>query len=69
MRSKLSVAAPEQLGVITGLGTLLTGVVMVIMIGPAVVRSAIYVGLGFVLGAIAIGATVARRASVRLRSR
>lgn len=58
----------EQLGVITGLGTLLTGVVMVFMIGPAVVRSGIYVGLGLVLGAIAIGATVARPASVRLRA-
>ncbi len=58
----------EQLGVITGLGTLVTGVVMVFMIGPAVVRSGIYVGLGLVLGAIAIGATVARPASARLRA-
>jgi hypothetical protein len=62
----MRLGSAEQLGVITGLGTLLTGVVMVIMIGPAVVRSAIYVGLGLVLGAIAIGATVARPASVRL---
>ncbi|NNF65504.1 MAG: hypothetical protein HKN07_14775 [Acidimicrobiia bacterium] len=58
----------EKLGVITGLGTLLTGVVMVLMIGATVVRSGIYVGLGLVLGAIAIGATVARPASARLRA-
>ena len=37
------------------------------MIGPAVVSSGIYVGLGLVLAAIAVGATVARPASVRLR--
>ncbi|MGZ8785601.1 MAG: hypothetical protein ACXW1Y_08580 [Acidimicrobiia bacterium] len=57
----------EQLGVITGLGTLLTGLVLVFMIGPAMVGSGIYVGLGLVLGAIALGAIVARPASVRLR--
>ena len=57
----------EQLGVITGLGTLLTGLVLVFMIGPAVVSPGIYVGLGLVLAAIALGATVARPASVRLR--
>ena len=57
----------EQLGVITGLGTLLTGLVLVFMIGPAVVGSGIYVGLGLVLVAIAVGVTVARPASVRLR--
>jgi hypothetical protein len=57
----------EQLGVITGLGTLLTGLVLVFMIGPDVVSPGIYVGLGLVLAAIALGATVAHPASVRLR--
>ena len=49
------------------MGTLLTGLVLVFMIGPAVVGSGIYVGLGLVLVAIAVGVTVARPASVRLR--
>lgn len=57
----------ELLGVITGLGTLLTGLALVFMIGPAMVSFGIYVGLGLVLGAIAVGATVARPASGRLR--
>ena len=57
----------ERLGITTGLGTLLTGALLLIMIGPGVVAWPVYLGLGFVLIAIAIGALVARPASIELR--
>ena len=57
----------ERLGIATGLGTLVTGVLLLFSIGPDVVAWPVYLGLGLVLIAIAIGATVARPASIELR--
>ena len=57
----------ERLGIATGLGTLVTGVLLLIIIGPGVVAWTVYLGLGLVLTAIVIGATVARPASIELR--
>jgi hypothetical protein len=58
----------ERLGIATGMGTLLTGLGLAWAIGFGVVRTPIWVGLGLVVAAIAIGAIVARPASIRLRS-
>lgn len=58
----------EALGIWTGMGTLLTGGLLVIMIGPGIIPAAIYVGLGLVVAAIAIGAIIARPASIGLRA-
>ncbi len=57
----------EWLGVLTGLGTLVTGVALVFVVGPDVVGSGVYVGLGLVVAAIVLGAMVARPATIRLR--
>jgi hypothetical protein len=57
----------ERLGIATGLGTLATGLALVFMEGAASVRTPIWVGLGLVTAAIAIGAIIARPASNRLR--
>lgn len=56
----------ETLGIATGLGTLVTGGLLVLLIGPASVNVGVWIGLGLVLTAIAIGAVVARPASRRL---
>lgn len=56
----------ELLGIVTGMGTLLTGGALVLAIGPQAVRTSVYVGLALVVAAIAIGAVVARPASLRL---
>lgn len=57
----------EILGIATGLGTLVTGALLVVMIGPGVVGVGVWVGLGLVVTAIGIGALVARPASNHLR--
>lgn len=57
----------ERLGIVTGVGTLLTGGWLVFLVGPSVVQPTIYMGLGLVLVAIALGALVARPASLRFR--
>ena len=57
----------EALGVGAGLGTLLTGGALVLAIGPNAVRTPVYVGLALVVAAVAVGAVVARPASMRLR--
>jgi hypothetical protein len=61
-------ARAEILGIATGLGTLVTGGLLVLLIGPGSVSDGVWVGLGLVLTAIASGAIVARPASNRLRS-
>ncbi len=61
-------ARAEILGIATGLGTLLTGGLLVLLIGAASVGVGVWVGLGLVLTAIVIGAIVARPASNQLRS-
>jgi hypothetical protein len=58
----------EILGIATGLGTLVTGALLVVMIGPGVVGVGVWVGLGLVVTAIGIGALVARPASNQLRA-
>jgi hypothetical protein len=50
------------------LGTLATGALLVVLIGPGSVSDGVWVGLGLVLAAIALGGIVARPASNRLRS-
>lgn len=57
----------ERFGVATGLGTLATGLALIFLRGPSQVRTPIWVGLGLVLAATAVGAIVARPASNRLR--
>ncbi|MGB7861454.1 MAG: hypothetical protein WBM90_13235 [Acidimicrobiia bacterium] len=58
----------ERLGQTTGVGTLLTGLVLLFLVGVGTVSIAIYFGLAFVLGAIVIGAMVARPASQLLKA-
>jgi hypothetical protein len=61
-------ASAERLGQITGLGTLATGSVLVWLIGPGSVRAPIWVGVGAVIVAFVVGATIARPASNHLRA-
>ncbi len=61
-------ARAESLGIASGLGTLATGGLLVLLIGPGSVGGGVWVGLGLVLVAIALGAILARPASKRLRS-
>lgn len=56
----------ERLGRLTGLGTLLTGGALVWAIGADTVGVGVWIGAGLVVGAIALGAVVARPASKRL---
>lgn len=58
----------ERFGVLSGLGTLLSGGALMWAVGVETVRSWIWVGLALVVGAAGIGATVARPASKRLRA-
>ena len=53
----------ERLGQVTGVGTLLTGGLLIWHVGYDTVAVAVWVGLGLVLLAIVIGAVVARPAS------
>lgn len=57
----------ERLGIASGFGTLLTGAALVFAIGPRVVPWPVYVGLGLVVAAIAVGAIVGRPSSIELR--
>lgn len=57
----------ERFGILTGLGTLLSGGALMWLIGLDTVTIWIWVGLGLVLAAIVLGATMGRRASKRLR--
>lgn len=56
----------ERLGRSTGVGTLVTGLLLAWWVGFASVAWTVWVGLGLVLVAIALGAGVARPASVAL---
>jgi hypothetical protein len=59
-------ARAERLGQMTGAGTLLTGLLLAWVVGFSTVAAPVWVGLGLVLVAIAIGAGIARPVSVRL---
>ena len=61
-------ARAERLGIGSGLGTLVTGLVLLAATGFGAVSAGVYVGLGLVVGAIVLGATVARPASLGLSS-
>jgi hypothetical protein len=56
----------ERLGMLTGLGTLVSSGALLWAVGADTVRLGVGVGIGLVLIAIVIGATVARPASFRL---
>lgn len=58
----------ERFGVLSGLGTLLSGGALMWVVGIETVSLWIWVGLALVIVAIGIGATVARPASKRLRA-
>lgn len=57
----------ERLGQVTGVGTLLSGGVLMWAVGVDTVSVGIWVGLGLVLIAIFLGATMGRQASKELR--
>jgi hypothetical protein len=57
----------ERLGIVTGLGTVLSGGALLWLVGVDTVAIGIWVGLGLVLAAIFLGATLGRPASKRLR--
>jgi hypothetical protein len=57
----------ERFGILTGLGTLLSGGALMWLVGVDTVAIGIWVGLGLVLAAIVLGATLGRPASKRLR--
>lgn len=56
----------QRFGIITGLGTVLSGGVLAWAVGVESVRPGVWVGAGLVIVAIALGAIVARPASQRL---
>ena len=58
----------ERLGQLTGVGTVLTGLLLAWFVGFDTVAATTYFGLGLVVLAILIGATIARPASNALRS-
>lgn len=58
----------ERFGILSGLGTLLSGGALMWVIGVDTVSLWIWVGLALVLVAIGLGAAVARPASKRLRA-
>ncbi|MGH3649834.1 MAG: hypothetical protein ACRDU9_03925 [Acidimicrobiia bacterium] len=57
-----------RLGQLTGLGTLLSGGLLAWAVGVETVSVGVWVGLGLVLTAIVIGATMGRPASNQLRA-
>jgi hypothetical protein len=57
----------ERFGILTGIGTLLSGSALLWLLGPETVALWIWVGLALVVVAIGIGGTIARPASRRLR--
>jgi hypothetical protein len=57
----------ERFGILTGLGTLLSGGALMWLVGIDTVDIGIWVGLGLVLAALVVGATTGRPASRRLR--
>jgi hypothetical protein len=73
--TRAEVAAPfltrlkraERFGILTGMGTLLTGAALWWAVGFDSVDAGVWVGAGLVLGAILIGATMGRPASKGLR--
>lgn len=56
----------ERLGILTGLGTLVSGAVLMWAVGVETVSVWIWIGLALVVGALTVGALVARPASKRL---
>lgn len=58
----------ERFGILSGLGTLISGGALMWAVGIETVSLWIWVGLALVLVAIGIGATVARPASKQLRA-
>lgn len=56
----------QGFGILTGLGTVLSGVVLAWVVGVESVGPGVWVGAGLVAAAIALGAIVARPASRRL---
>jgi hypothetical protein len=57
----------ERFGQLTGIGTLLSGVALLGAVGVETVDVGVWIGLGLVVTAIAVGAIVARPASTELR--
>jgi hypothetical protein len=57
----------ERLGILTGLGTLLSGGGLMWLVGIDTVDVGIWVGLGLVLAALVLGVTMGRPASRSLR--
>jgi hypothetical protein len=62
-----SLRRAERFGILTGLGTLLSGGALMWLVGIDTVDIGIWVGLGLVLAALVVGATTGRPASRRLR--
>ena len=58
----------ERLGQLTGLGTLLSGGLLAWAVGVETVSIGVWAGLGLVLTAIVVGATMGRSASKQLRA-
>ncbi len=58
----------EPLGIATGLGTLATGAILILLVGVSSVSAWVWVGLGLVVSATVLGATVGRPASARLQA-
>jgi hypothetical protein len=56
----------QGFGILTGLGTVLSGALLAWVVGVESVGPGVWVGAGLVLAAIALGAIVARPASRRL---
>ena len=64
----LRVERAQRVGLVTGFGTLVTGIVLVILAGPAAISRWIYAGLTLVIAMFAIGALLARPAWIRFKT-
>lgn len=57
----------QRLGLVSGVTTLLTGILLIVLIGPTAMPLSIYLGLVLVVGMFIVGATRARPAWLQLR--
>jgi hypothetical protein len=58
----------QRLGLITGTGTLATGVTLIVLIGPVAVSPWVFAGLTLVIAMFAVGALLARPSWNRLKA-
>ncbi|MCI0677993.1 MAG: hypothetical protein L0Z63_02985 [Actinobacteria bacterium] len=58
----------QRLGLLTGAGTLATGIILVLLRGPSAIPRWTFAGLALVIAMFAIGAVIARPAWIRFKT-